>query len=54
LEAGSGLWGSLSAPADPLAVVKGLGSPGGEGIIRDGRREEGMGRGPQFEKNDPP
>ena len=63
----------LRAPPDPLAAVKGLGSPEGERRGREGREwrkegregegkgegtekeggEEGMGRGPQFKKNDP-
>jgi len=35
-------WGSLSAPPDPLAAVKGLGPPGGEG---EREREEKRGKG---------
>jgi len=46
-------WGSLSAPQDPLAAVKGLGPPGGEEKgegkgrregIREGMEGEGRGR----------
>jgi len=51
------LLGSLSAPPDPLAAVKGLGPQKGRRKEREkenGLREEGTGRGPQFEKNDPP
>jgi len=39
-------WGSLSAPPDPLAAVKGLGTPGGEEKgRREGRREGTKGEG---------